>query len=225
MAMSERDPEMSDRDAMEALLPFYLNGTLDGEDLAAVEAWLANDPSAIVALEEAQAEFSATTETNEALRPPADALGRFSKMLEQEAGSTRSQPAASPLSGFWNRIAGIPPKFAWATAALTIALVVLQTAIDYGDRGNDYEVAGSEQDLAAAPFVLVVFRADARMVDIAALLDANGAAIAGGPTAGGVFRIAIPAKTVADYDRVFGVIQAAPFVESAVAGKKPADGG
>ena len=43
MAMSE--PEyMSRRDELETLLPFYLNGTLDGADLAAVEEWLASDP-------------------------------------------------------------------------------------------------------------------------------------------------------------------------------------
>ena len=40
--MSEED-RMSRRDEIEALLPFYLNGTLSGADLSAVEEWLRND--------------------------------------------------------------------------------------------------------------------------------------------------------------------------------------
>ena len=37
---------MTSRDEIETLLPFYLNGTLSGDDLAKVEDWLANDPAA-----------------------------------------------------------------------------------------------------------------------------------------------------------------------------------
>ena len=86
--MSEED-RMSRRDEIEALLPFYLNGTLSGADLSAVEEWLRNDASALSSIEEAERELSATTAANEAIRPPADALSRFSKALEREAGPAR----------------------------------------------------------------------------------------------------------------------------------------
>jgi len=223
--MSESDRDMSRRDEMEALLPFYLNGTLDGEDLAAMEAWLANDPAGAFALEEAEAELFGATAANEALRPPADALGRFSKMLESEAGPARARGSVSILAGLWQRIAGLPSGLAWATAAAAIALVLVQAAGDFGNSGGDYEIAGDENDLKSMPFALVVFRPDATMADISAFLGANDALIAGGPTAGGVFRIAIPAKTIADYDRVLGLIAAAPFAQSVTAGRKPTDGG
>lgn len=223
--MIERDPDMTRRDALEALLPFYLNGTLDGDDLAVVEAWLASDPAAAVALEEAAAELAGSTSANEALRPPADALVRFSKMLEQEAGPARAKASAPPLSRLWTRIAGLPAGFGWAAAAAAIALVLVQAAANYASRGNGYEIAGGQHDLNALPFALVVFAPDAGMAEITAFLDANDAAIAGGPMAGGVFRIAIPAKTVADYDHVLGLIAAAPFAKSVVAGKRPGDGG
>jgi hypothetical protein len=49
--------------------------------------------------------------------------------------------------------------------------------------------------------------------------------IISGPTVGGVFRVALPVNTVADYDTLFGLIAAQPFVESATPGRKPADGG
>ena len=46
--MTSRDEsetgKMSSRDELEALLPFYLNGTLDEVDLASVDEWLATDP-------------------------------------------------------------------------------------------------------------------------------------------------------------------------------------
>ncbi|TIN85850.1 MAG: anti-sigma factor, partial [Mesorhizobium sp.] len=41
--------KMSRRDEMETLLPFYLNGSLEGSDLEAVEEWLASDPAALAA--------------------------------------------------------------------------------------------------------------------------------------------------------------------------------
>ncbi|TKB31942.1 MAG: anti-sigma factor, partial [Mesorhizobium sp.] len=52
--------KMSRRDKMEMLLPFYLNGSLEGAELEAIEEWLANDPAALAALGEAEAEFSGT---------------------------------------------------------------------------------------------------------------------------------------------------------------------
>ena len=63
------------------------------------------------------------------------------------------------------------------------------------------------------------------MADITAFLTENRAAILSGPAAGGVFKIGIPAETVADYDRVLGLIAAQPFTDAAMAGRRPADGG
>jgi len=47
--------KMSRRDEMETLLPFYLNGSLEGSELEAIEEWLASDPAALAALGEAEA--------------------------------------------------------------------------------------------------------------------------------------------------------------------------
>ena len=216
---------MSRRDELEALLPFYLNGTLEGDNLEAVEEWLASDPEAAVALAEADAEFAGAVAANEALRPPADALSRFSKALEAEAGPARAEAGKSWLSGRWERIAGLPAGLAWATAAAAVLLLVAQAALDTGRQGGDFEIAGEEGGVGMMPFAFVKFRPAAEMADISAFLVENGAAIAGGPTAGGVFRIAIPAKTAADYDRLVGFIAAQPFAETVSEGRKPANGG
>ncbi len=214
---------MSRRDELETLLPFYINGTLEGDDLAAVEQWLATDPTGIAALEEAEAEFSGVSAVNEALRPPSDALSRFSTALEAESGGERAR-GPSMIVQLWRRFMAIPAAVAWGAAAAAIALVLVQAVLEPGRPGGDFEVAGTDE-AAKMPFVLITFAPDANMADIAAFLAENGATVLAGPSAGGVFKVAIPAKTIADYDRVVGLIAAQPFAETVVPGRKPADGG
>ena len=44
------------------------------------------------------------------------------------------------------------------------------------------------------------------------------------PTADGIFRIAFTAKTGAEYDRLFALLAAQPFTDTALGGRKPVDG-
>ena len=214
--------EMSRRDEVEALLPFYLNGTLDGADLAAVEEWLASDPAAMAALEEAEAEFSGAAAANDAIRPPTDALSRFSKALDGETGPSRAS-TPSPLARLWGGFMAIPASFAWAAAGAAVALVLVQTVMEPGGRGGPVEIAGSGQ--ADLPFALVTFKPDARIVDVSAFLAQHSATIVSGPASGGMFKIGIPVETVADYDRIVGLIAAQPFADTVLTGRKPDNGG
>jgi len=226
MAMStenKADETMSRRDELEAMLPFYLNGTLDGADLASVEAWLASDPRAIAALEEAEAEFSATAASNEAIRPPVDALSRFSRALDAEAGPARAASGSSSLARLWDRFMALPAGVAWAAAAVAVALVLVQALVEPGGRGGPVEIAGTEQgDL---PFALVVFKPQATLADVSAFLADQGATVVSGPAPGGIFKIAIPATTGEDYDRIVGLIAAQPFADTVTPGRRPENGG
>ncbi|RVD31114.1 anti-sigma factor [Mesorhizobium sp. M4A.F.Ca.ET.020.02.1.1] len=217
--------KMSRRDEMETLLPFYLNGSLEGAELEAVEEWLASDPAALAALGEAEAEFSGTAAATEAIRPPADALSRFARTLDAEAGPARAPASPSWLTQALNRFLAVPATVAWAAAAALLALVVVQSFEQPGGKGTDFEVAGTGDELAKLPFALVKFKPEAKMSDIAAFLDQNGLKISGGPTAAGVFHIALPAKTSADYDKLLGLIAAQPFADAVIEGRKPVDGG
>ncbi|MER9433367.1 anti-sigma factor [Mesorhizobium sp. M0618] len=217
--------KMSRRDEMETLLPFYLNGSLEGSDLEAVEEWLASDPAALAALGEAEAEFSGATAASEAIRPPADALSRFAKALDAEAGPARKPAGSSWLAQAWGRFMAVPVGVAWAAAAVLLALVMVQSFVEPGGKGNDFEIAGAENDPAKMPFALVKFKPDANMSDISAFLGSNGLKIVGGPTADGVFRLGIPAANAADYTRQIGLIAAQPFAETVIEGRKPVDGG
>ncbi|MBZ9676587.1 anti-sigma factor [Mesorhizobium sp. ES1-1] len=217
--------KMSRRDEMETLLPFYLNGSLEGSDLEAVEQWLASDPAALAALGEAEAEFSGTSAANEAIRPPADALSRFARALEAEAGPARKNESSSWLAQAWGRFMAVPVGVAWAAAAVLLALVMVQSLVQPGGKGKDFEIAGTQDDLAKMPFALVKFKPGATMSDISGFLGDNGLKIVGGPTADGVFRLGIPADTAGDYTKLLGLIAAQPFAESVIEGRKPADGG
>ncbi|MER9137439.1 anti-sigma factor [Mesorhizobium sp. M0830] len=217
--------KMSRRDEMEMLLPFYLNGSLEGSDLEAVEEWLASDPAALAALGEAEAEFSGTAAANEAIRPPADALSRFARALDAEAGPARAPAGSSWLAQAWGRFMAVPVGVAWAAAAVLLALVMVQSFFEPGGKGSDFEIAGAQDDLAKMPFALVKFKPDAKMSDISGFLGSNGLKIIGGPTADGVFRLGIPATTTADYTRQIGLIAAQPFTETLIEGRKPVDGG
>ncbi|MFZ1774125.1 MAG: anti-sigma factor [Rhizobiaceae bacterium] len=206
------------RDAMEALLPFYLNGTLDGADLEAVEAWLASDPNAMAALGHAEAELEADRAANEALRPPADALARFSKALDKEA-----RPAFAPasfMSSLASRLFSAPPALAWAAAAALLAVVIAQAVMTRPGAGPEFEVAGADGPSVKAD-LLVAFKPAATAEAIAALLAQSGATIIDGPKPGGFFRLAIPAENTADYDRIVKQITDAPEIASMLPGKKP----
>lgn len=215
---------MSRRDEMESLLPFYLNGTLQPEELAEIEAWLASDPDAPAALREAEDEFSATHASNEAIRVPSDALSRFSKALDGVAGPAVATAAPSLAARIWQSFNRIPAGVAWGVAAAAVALLLVQAVVEPGGRGGDFEIAGAG-DPADMPFALVTFRPEAAIGEINAFLSGHGAVVIAGPAAGGVFRIGLPAASGAEYERLVGLIAAQPFVDTVLPGRKPDDGG
>jgi anti-sigma factor RsiW len=215
--MSE-EKQMTKRDEVEALLPFYLSGTLTGSDLQLVEDWLANDPAAAEALAEASAELEFFTGENEKLRPAPDAFKRFSDVLEKEPG-----PAVSPVSwlaSFMKKTFAIPAPLVWASAAAALVAIVFAANVSDRTTSSDIEVAGANS-AANAPFVLAVFKPDAKMADIAALLSASKAQISEGPASGNTFKIILPAATVADYDQLAAGLAASPLVDQIIPGRKP----
>ncbi len=209
---------MTHRDEMETLLPFYLNGTLTGEDLRQVEDWLANDPAADEALLAAEAEIALVFEDNESLSPRPDALQRFSDSLDKIA-----TPQGSPVSwlaAFLTRTFAIPAPLLLATAAAVLALMVVSISNIKSTSPDDVQVAGAGQAVNA-PFVLVTFVPTATLTGIAELLEANGGQIESGPISGSTFKIALSADTVTQYDQASKQLSASPLVEKLIAGKKP----
>ncbi len=125
--------KMSRRDEMETLLPFYLNGSLEGSDLEAVEEWLASDPGALAALGEAG---SGILRHHGGQRSD-PAAGRCAQPLRQGArrrGRAGADPAARPG---WRR-PGVASwrcgGVAWAAAAVLLALIMVQSLVNPGGK-------------------------------------------------------------------------------------------
>ena len=87
--------KMSRRDEMETLLPFYLNGSLEGAELEAVEEWLSSDPVAMAALGEAEAEFSGTAAANPRSMRKGETAAVGSTLTQPSPGNQTSDHACA----------------------------------------------------------------------------------------------------------------------------------
>ncbi|SIQ63127.1 anti-sigma factor [Aquipseudomonas alcaligenes] len=173
--------ELDDRALLE-LLPWYLNGTLEGVELAAVEALLLRSAEAREELEVLRRLAAAVREQEQAHEAPPFELGwaRLQRSLQQEA-----QPA--PRRDWWK------PGLA-AAAALVIALqlgILMRPA--QVDSDWQLQSGGSEQVLSGGYRVQLRFVEQAQWQQIRALLLELDAVLVDGPSALGVVQVHVPA--------------------------------
>lgn len=190
------DNGMSRRDEVEMLLPFYESGDLDGEELAIVEEWLAENPEGQTALEAVRAERAAVEAANDNIVPPADALKRFEQALDREIAAPKvaAQPNLSTTGNWLERLLPawlIPaPATAMALSALLIAALVGQTVYYSGGTGG-IELAGEQGAVPEGTRLIVVFKPDAAMGAISAALKQADAIIVSGPKAAGLYEVVV----------------------------------
>ncbi|XQE66965.1 anti-sigma factor family protein [Pseudomonas sp. P3C3] len=173
--------ELDDRALLE-LLPWYLNGTLEGAELAAVEALLLRSAEAREELEVLRRLAAAVREQEQAHEAPPFELGwaRLQRSLQQEA-----RPA--PRRDWWK------PGLA-AAAALVIALqlgILMRPA--QVDSDWQLQSGGSEQVLSGGYRVQLRFVEHAQWQQIRALLLELDAVLVDGPSALGVVQVHVPA--------------------------------
>jgi len=181
---------MTDREEIEALLPFYANGTLSDPERAAVEAALAEDPA--LELELAALRAMRDTLQAEAPRSPGEfGLARLMRDVEREA-----QPAR-PRSHFWQ-----------IAAAVALAAFLGQSLYLLGQRDAGYELAGEARDTISVAFAPAASEAEMR-----ALLQSLGLEIVGGPSALGLYDVAAPGRAVSAQD--VEALRASHLVEAA----------
>ena len=185
--------------ALQALLPWYANGTLSALDARRVEQALAHDPALVAELAAIRDEAAEAIHLNETLgAPSSQAMHRLFAAIDAEP--TRSPGAGASLAA---RVRGIFASFsprALASAAAAVAVVlVLQAAViasvlveNYG--ASNYQTASYQAGKAAdGTMALVRFAPEARIADINALLATYHASVVDGPKAG-MFRIALGDK-------------------------------
>jgi len=193
--MSEK---LSERDEIEALLPWYVTGRLDARERARVERYVRGHPEVQAHLALAREESDATITANEAIKAPGRAA--LDRLRASVAAVPRRQSLGAAFGQLADRfsdwIAGLaPPQLALA-AAVAALLVMLQAAAIGAlvlERAGapTYQTAGGEQTEVEGVELLVGFSDTATMGDIAALLKQLDAVVVDGPRAG-LYRLRLP---------------------------------
>jgi anti-sigma factor RsiW len=203
--MSEDSVVRSEREEIEMLLPWYVMGRLDRDDVERVEAYLARDESLQRQFRLICEEHDQSTRGNEAIaeRPARN----VERLLATVAWHRAPRPSTPDL---WDRIRNffaMPSAGAvrWAGAAAALVIVVqagiLGTMI--ARQPGEIYAPASGGITAAGPgtVALVGFVAGATTSAVAEMLAAHGMAIVDGPNAGGMFTVRLGPKAMSAADR------------------------
>jgi len=230
-AQAGREDAQSEREQIEMLLPWYVMGRLDHNDVARVEAYLLRDASLRQQVELIREEQAQARRGNEAIAGrSARNVDRLMKAVAARESTDRlpavtrapRQTAARPPAGshLLDRIGALLEmliagamrpggimRFAGVAAAFLIALQagMLATMIAH-QRAATYVPAsgGPGEELGATAdgaVALVGFAASATTSAAADLLAAHGMASVDGPSAGGLFTVRLGPKGMSDAHR------------------------
>jgi len=187
---------MMTRDDLNALLPFHANGTLEGAELAAVDAALQTDADLRAELAALQA-IRATMQSEEMQSPGDLGLARLLRDVEAESAIVPAPVAAN------DNVVPIARLRIWQIAAAVVLAVGLGlNMLPDAGRAPEMESAMSEDAAPAAEqgFALasggsadftVIFAPDATEAAIRALLLEAGVEITGGPSALGLYGLGL----------------------------------
>jgi anti-sigma factor RsiW len=199
IAMSKKILEQEPSE-IEMLLPWHAAGTLDARDARRVDEALARDPELARHYAVIREEYAGTIHLNESLgAPSARAMQKLFAAIDEEPA--RNPPASLNLSTrIWEFFASLSPRtLAWSASLGALVLLVQagligvvllknQTASFQTASINTNEPVTRSLRPEAPPRALVRFAPDARVADIAALLDSYQASIVGGAN-GGMFSL------------------------------------
>jgi anti-sigma factor RsiW len=197
--MSDETENLSERDEIEMLLPWYATGRLNADERRRVAAYLAAHPEMRRQIELIDDEHHATIVANEALGAPRPGgLDRLRQSIAAE--KTPLDHARSGVGGLlreFGRLFSNPTPAAVRFAGAAAAVVLIAQALAIGmlvtgpaPDGPRYETAsGPEAGATQGTFVLIQFAPTASAEQIATVLAAAGAEITGGPKPGGLFEV------------------------------------
>ena len=175
--------------AVQALLPWYALNSLDGEDLAQVEAHLAGCPACRAELEQERRLQSALPLAADSIAATdgggvEQGLARMRELI----GSGAPQ-AASP-GPWWAR------WWRWTLAAQFAVIVALASVVvlQFMDTGDHRYRALGTPSVAAAANVVVMFKPEATEREIRNALRASGARMVDGPTASNAWLLSVPGQ-------------------------------
>jgi len=220
MNATENTADETGRGEIEDLLPWHAAGTLNRRDAERVEAALAGDPDLARRYELVREELGETIHLNETLgAPSAQAMSALFAKIDAEP-ARRAAPSLNLGARVSEFFANLSPRtLAWSGAAAALA-IVLQTGIIGGvlikERGpGTFETASAPATVTEeGSYALIRFAPQANAIEITQFLETNKLSIAGGPSAGGLYRVRIAGKDVPkpEVDRVIKTLQIDPVV-------------
>ena len=196
---------VSEREDIEMLLPWFAAGTLSRKDAVRVERALASDRELARRFDMVREELGEAIRLNESLgAPSARAMARLFEKIDAEAPAARKGASSVSLSTRISEfIAGLSPRtLAWSGAAAALAIILqagVITGVLLSERGGTgYRTVSIEQAAPAGQgsFALVRFAPQASAADITKLLEDQKASIVSGPSAGGLYRIRVAATAL-----------------------------
>lgn len=212
-----------ERDAAEALIPWYATGKLDEPDRRQVEEALMRWPELREGLRLAEEEQAETIAANESLGAPRPrAWARISAAM---AAEPRRPPASARFASSLARFLGLraearPTRHAWIAAAAALVIVAeggaLLALAPWGS-GATYQTATAKPGEGAE--VLIAFAPDARISDISAFLQERHGSIEEGPR-GGMYLVRFGDKRLSkeETDALVKNLRGSPIVRLALPG-------
>lgn len=193
--MLEKEPS-----EIEMLLPFHAAGTLNAQDSRRVKEALSCDHALARQYAVVQEEYAEIIHFNERLGTPS--MRAMQKLFAEIDAEPARQPEASlKFSSFAGFLARLSPRtLVWSASLGALALVlqagVIGAVLMMQNRSSTFQTASLSmnesitRDLGAGtvPHALVRFVPDARVADVAILLDNYRASIVDGAK-GGMFRL------------------------------------
>lgn len=205
------------RDEIEALLPFYVNGTLEGDEAAAVDEALALDRELRDEMESLAA-IRDTMREDTGYSPGEVGLARLMREIEAEAKVEAPPPVEDePAPPVVEDPVPLPAEpgaplirpWVWRiAAALLLAVALAQGALlimRWGEPG--YHLAGA----AEADFT-IAFAPEVTEPELRLLLLEAGVEIVGGPSALGLYSLAV--LDGVGQDEAYDVLAGSDLVES-----------
>ena len=211
---------------IEALLPWYVAGTLRRRDRQRVEAALHNDPGLARQAELAREELAETISCNESLGvPTARAMDRLMAGIDEETRAARKPASPRVVAGrFATFIAGFSPRtlaIAASAACLAIALQASVLVSMLTKPAAEQSVAGSDTIRSRGTYAMVRFAREASAAEITRFLENNQATLVDGPQPGGIYRVRIAMKKLAKSE--FARIVSRMREDRVVASAEPAE--
>ena len=193
---------------IEELLPWHAAGTLSRSDARRVEKALASDPELAHRYALVRDEFGETIHLNETLGAPS------AHAMEKLFAKIDAEPARRPAMSF-NLVARAaeffasfsPRTLAFAGGAAVLAILlqagIIASVVIKEKSGGGYETASAPStDPGVGAFTLIRFAPQASGDDITKFLEANKFSVAGGPMAGGLYKVRVSMTALPKADLV-----------------------